>query len=442
MFFDRSRFPDKFTFGAATAAYQIEGNAKGNAGQNHWDTFAATPGNVVGAQNGARACDHYTFWQQDLDLMQAAGFDAYRFSTSWPRVQPDGRGAVNPEGLDFYDRLVDGVLDRGMDPFVTLYHWDLPLPLADKGGWCNRDTCAYFADYAEIIMDRIGDRVASTATVNEPWCISYLSHFLGQHAPGLRDIRATARSMHHILLAHGMAMSRLRQAGHDGLGLVLNFEPAQPADETEASARAAATQHAIYNRWFIEAVTLGKYPEEALLGLEPHLPQHWQDDMEIISQPLDFVGVNYYTRSLYEPAAEPAWPGTRSKQGPLKKTQMGWEVYPQGLEDILLWLSAEYVGDLPLYVTENGIALADRLEDGKIHDTERCAYITEHLQATANALSLGANIKGFFYWSLLDNFEWAHGYDKRFGLVHVDFKTLQRVPKFSYYMLQKALTNG
>ncbi|WP_369814600.1 family 1 glycosylhydrolase, partial [Gemmobacter sp. LW-1] len=277
----RATFPPGFLFGAATAAYQVEGTRFGGCGPSHWDTFAATPGNVVRAEDGATACDHYHRWPEDLDLAARAHMDAWRFSTNWSRVMPDGM-TVNPEGLDFYDRLVDGMLTRGLKPFLTLYHWDLPAALADLGGWRNRDTCARFADFAEIVTRRIGDRIAATATINEPWCVAWLSHFLGAHAPGLRDIRAAARAMHHILLAHGMAMERLHGLGQRDLGIVLNFDRAVPASDAPADLAAAARQDAIFNRWFIEAITKGAYPAEALEGLAPHLPQGWQNDMAVI----------------------------------------------------------------------------------------------------------------------------------------------------------------
>jgi len=257
MHFTRSDFPDDFVFGAATAAYQIEGHKFGGAGSTHWDTFAATPGNVVRAEDGALACDHYHRYEADLDLLQEAGMDGYRFSTSWARVMPEGRGPVNVEGLDYYDRLVDAMLARGLKPFQTLYHWEMPSALADLGGWTNRDVADWFADFTEVITRRIGDRVHSVATINEPWCVSFLSHFLGHHAPGQRDIRATARAMHHVLLGHAAAMERLRGLGQKNLGIVLNFDRALPADDTPAAAAAANVQDAIFNRWFIEAITKG-----------------------------------------------------------------------------------------------------------------------------------------------------------------------------------------
>lgn len=434
----RKDFPEGFLFGAATAAYQIEGHRFGGAGPTHWDSFAKGPGTVVRGEDGAIACDHYHRYEQDLDLLRAGGFDAYRFSTSWARVLPDGTGAVNEAGLDFYDRLVDATLERGLKPFQTLYHWELPSALADRGGWANRDTALAFADFAEIISARIGDRVASTATINEPWCVAWLSHYLGHHAPGLRDIRAAARAMHHILLGHGLAVERLRGMGRKELGIVLNFERALPATESSEDTAAADIQDQIYNRWFLEAIAHGRYPEGALAGLAPHMPLGWQDDMALISQPLDWLGVNYYTRSLMCAAPDQPWPSVVSVEGPLPKTQMGWEIYPDGLHHFLS-RARDALGALPVYVTENGMARDDSIEAGAVADPERAGFIEAHLKATQRAIADGVDVRGFFYWSLLDNYEWAFGYEKRFGLVHVDFQTLERTPKASYHALSSAL---
>ncbi len=437
----RKDFPDGFLFGAATSAYQIEGSGFGGAGPCHWDTFAATPGNVIRAENGARACDHLSRWPEDLDLVQGANMDAYRFSTSWARVMPDGRGAINPDGMDFYDRLVDGMLERKLKPCLTLYHWELPAPLAMLGGWTNRDIAHWFTDFALAVMDRLGDRVAMTATINEPWCVAWLSHFLGHHAPGLRDIRAAAHAMHHVLLAHGLATSALRAEGHENLGIVLNFDHATAATDSAEDQAATRTQDAIFNRWFIEAITRKSYPAEALAGLAPHMPDNWQGDMGLIAQPLDWLGVNYYTRHIH--AADPGapWPATRDVAGPRDKTSMGWEVYPEGLQGFLTRMATDYVGQTPIYVTENGMSWDDVVENGAVHDPQRQAYIDAHLRATRDAIAQGANVKGFFYWSLLDNFEWALGYEKRFGIVHVDFETLKRTPKASYHELARALAS-
>lgn len=438
MQFKRSDFPDGFLFGAATAAYQIEGHKFGGAGPTHWDTFAATPNNVIRAENGALACDHYHRFAEDLDLLKDAGMDAYRFSTSWARVMPDGK-TPNAEGLDFYDRLTDAILERGLKPFQTLYHWELPSALADIGGWTNRDTAHRFGDFVDVITDKIGDRMTSIATINEPWCVSYLSHFLGHHAPGLRDIRATARAMHHINLAHGVAMTRLRAKGMKNCGIVLNFDHSTPLDDQPHSIKAADLQDGIFNRWFIEAITKGTYPEIVIAGFNPHMPENWQDDMAQISQPIDFLGVNYYTRHRVTADPSAPWPGLRDVPGDLPVTQMDWEIYPEGLYDFLTRMSRDYVGNLPLYVTENGMAWDDKLENGAVFDPERTQFVSDHFLATKRAINDGVNVQGFFYWSLLDNYEWAFGYEKRFGMIHVDFETLKRTPKSSYYALKAAI---
>ncbi|UWR61514.1 GH1 family beta-glucosidase [Phaeobacter inhibens] len=437
----RADFPKDFLFGTATSAYQIEGHGFGGAGLTHWDSFAATPGNVVRAEHGGRACDHYHRYAEDLDLAAAAGFDCYRFSTSWARVMPQGRGAPNPEGLDFYDRLTDAMLERGLKPCVTLYHWELPQALADLGGWRNAEIANWFGDYAEVIMGRIGDRMYSAAPINEPWCVGWLSHFLGHHAPGLRDIRATARAMHHVMLAHGTAIQAMRALGMSNLGGVFNLEWATPVDDSEAAQQAAARYDAIYNGFFLGGAFQGRYPDLALEGLEPHLPEGWQDDFATITAPVDWCGLNYYTRKQIAPDAGP-WPQYAEVDGPLPKTQMGWEIYPQGLYDFLTRTARDYTGDLPLIVTENGMANADVVTKGKVEDAARITFVDDHLDAVRRAIADGVPVQGHFLWSLLDNYEWALGYEKRFGLVHVDFETLKRTPKASYHALRSALTGA
>ena len=437
MDFTRADFPEGFLWGAATSAYQIEGHALGGAGPTHWDSFAATPGNVVRAENGDRACEHYLRMEDDLDLIAGANLDVYRFSTSWARVLPEGRGAANPEGLDFYDRLVDGLLDRGLKPAATLYHWELPQPLADMGGWRNADMPHWFAEFATTVMERIGDRVWSAAPINEPWCVAWLSHFHGDHAPGLRDVRAAARAMHHVLLAHGAAIRAMRALGMSNLGAVCNFEYAEPVDGTPEAAAAAARYDAIYNRAFLGGMFRGAYPAEVLEGVEPHLPAGWQDDFDTIAAPLDWLGVNYYTRKIVRPAPGP-WPALDEAPTRLPLTQMGWEIYPEGLRHFLN-LAHAHAGGLPIYVTENGMASDDRLAGGAVQDRDRIDYLNAHHAAARAAIADGVPLAGYFVWSLMDNYEWALGYEKRFGLVHVDWGTLRRTPKASYHALAAAL---
>lgn len=439
MNFRRSDFPENFEFGAATAAYQIEGTSFGGCGSSHWDSFAATPGNVVGAEDGAVACDHYHRYAADLDLLRRGGFDSYRFSVSWPRVLPEGRGRVNEQGLDFYDRLVDAMLERGLKPYLTLYHWDLPSPLADLGGWRNRDVASWFADYARVVMSRIGDRVAATATLNEPWCVAWLSHFIGAHAPGLRDIRAAARAMHHVLLAHGTALEAMRADGHRRLGIVLNLQYAAAAAPGEEHERAARLEDGIFNRWFLQGVFGGSYPDDVLAGLGPHMPDRWQDDMALISKPVDWLGINYYTRRrLLHDAAAP-WPHQRDAAAVLPVTDMGWEVYPDGLCELLVRVNRDYTNGLPIFITENGMANDDVVENGAVYDPQRIEFLDLHFEAVRRAIAAGVPVGGYFVWSLLDNYEWAFGYSKRFGMVHVDYATQQRTPKASFERLVAAI---
>ncbi len=435
MHFKRSDFPADFVFAAATSSYQIEGHAHGGAGPTHWDTFAATPGNVVRAETGAQACDHYHRYTEDFALMKAMGLDGYRFSTSWARVMPEGLGQTNDDGLDFYDRLVDEMLAHDLKPMATLYHWELPSALADKGGWQNPDIAHWFADFTEIIMRRIGDRVFSVAPINEPWCVSWLGHFTGDHAPGIRDIRATAHAMHHVLKAHGRAVEVMRGMGIGNLGAVFNFEYTHAVDDSAASQEAAARYDACYNHFFLSGAFKGAYPALALEGLERHLPAGWQDDFPTITQPLDWCGLNYYTCTRMG-AAEGAWPAWQAQPGPLPKTQMGWEIYPEGLHHFLTMVARDYTGELPLYVTENGMANADVVGQD---DTARIRYLDAHLAAARQAMADGVPLSGYTFWSLLDNYEWSLGYEKRFGLIHVDFDTFERTPKASYHALAQAL---
>jgi beta-glucosidase len=433
MQFQRSDFPEGFLFGVATSSYQIEGHAYGGAGPTHWDSFAATPGNVVRAEHGQRACDHYHRWEDDLDLIRDMGADVYRFSTSWARVLPEGTGTPNAEGLDFYDRLVDGMLARGIKPAATLYHWELPQALADKGGWRNADMPNWFAEFTETVMARIGDRVWSAAPINEPWCVGWLSHFDGAHAPGMRDIRATARAMHHILVSHGRSIEVMRGLGMGNLGAVCNFEWVTPASDTPEDVAAAARYDAIYNRFFLGGLFRGEYPAEVLEGLGPHLPEGWQDDFATIRAPLDWLGVNYYTRKIIR-HADGAWPNYAEAPTRLPLTQMGWEIYPDGLRDLLIRNAREYSGDLPIHVTENGMANPDTPD---APDTARIDYLDAHLAAVQEAIAAGAPVAGYYCWSLMDNYEWSLGYEKRFGLVHVDFDSLARTPKASYQALAR-----
>lgn len=438
--FTRKDFPENFEFGVATSAYQIEGSDFGDCGRSQWDDFANTPGNVSRGENGAIACDHYNRWPEDFDLIKDCGLDAYRFSTSWARVMPEGRGQINQKGLDYYDRLVDGLLERDIKPYATLYHWELPSAILDMGGWRNRDIAYWFAEFTEVIISRIGDRLHAAATFNEPWCITWLSHFLGHHAPGTKDIRAATRSMHHVLLAHGEAIKTMRGLGMDNLGVVMNFEYANPVDDTAEAHKAASLYDGIYNRWFLGGVFKQAYPEDVLVELEQYLPTNYQDDFPTIATPVDWLGINYYTRTNIKPNSNIQFPYYEQIEGSLPKTAMNWEIYPQGLKHFLVWADREYSKGLPIYITENGMASYDEVEDGIVDDPDRIEFLNLHLEAMQQAIEEGAPVKGYFVWSLLDNYEWALGYDKRFGLVHVDFDSLERTPKNSYLALKSALT--
>jgi beta-glucosidase len=438
----RRDFPKDFVFGTATSAYQIEGHASGGAGPTHWDSFAATPGNVVRGETGDLACDHLNRWPQDLDLVRDAGFDSYRFSTSWARLMPDGTGAPNPDGIAFYDRLIDGMLERGLKPAATLYHWELPQPLADKGGWRNADMPLWFGDFADLVAQNYGDRLWSTAPINEPWCVAWLSHFMGGHAPGMRDIRAAARAIHHVLKSHGTAIQAMRARGMQNLGAVCNFEFAMPTDDSPAAHAATARYDAIYNQVFLSGLFHGRYPDLILQGLEPHLPEGWQDDFDTIQAPLDWLGLNYYTCKRIKAAPDQPWPRLGECPGPLPKTQMGWEIYPDGLRHFLVQTARDYTGTLPLYVTENGMANPDVVTAGQVDDPARIAYLNSHLDAVRTAIAEGAPVAGYYVWSLMDNYEWSFGYEKRFGLVHVDFDTLTRTPKSSWHALRAMLAKS
>ncbi len=433
----RSAFPPDFIFGCATAAYQIEGGGD-SRGRTIWDTFAATPGNVRNREDGATACDHLSQYEHDLALLRDLGFAAYRFSFSWPRLFP-GAETASAAGFDFYDRLIDTQLNLGLQPFATLYHWDLPSEIQDVGGWMNRETVYRFADYAGAVGARFGDRLASIATFNEPWCITYLSHMLGVHAPGYRDRRATARAMHHVPLAHGLATQALRAEGAHNIGLVLNMEATVGADDQPASAEAARRWGRLYQDWFLSGLFQGAYPSEVVDAFGVDLPKDFAADLATIAAPLDWLGINYYTQTQWQSHGQDFFdltplPWPERSDPPLTST--GWRVYPRGLTDFLVRTARDYTGALPLYVTENGMACPGT------HDPQRIAYFDAHLGACLRALDQGVPLKGYFAWSLLDNYEWAEGYAQRFGLVHVDYDTQARTPKASAYAWQRFLMDS
>ena len=423
-------FPSSFRWGVATAAYQIEGAAQEDGrGQSIWDVFASLPGNVHKGHNGDVACNHYHLWEDDLDLMQALGVDVYRFSVAWPRIFPEGRGEVNNQGLDFYDRLVDAMLARGLEPYCTLYHWDLPQAL--PGGWLNRDTVDAFVVYADVLSERLGDRVTAYTTLNEPWCSAFLGYYTGEHAPGQKNLQASLQAAHHLLLAHGSALEVMRaNAPAAQHGIVLNLSQIYPATDTPEDIEAARRFDGLNNLWYLDPLFKGSYPQDIWESLGANVPQVQAGDLERIAAPLDYLGQNYYTAAFIAHESSGGWPNLRSLSHPeAERTAMGWEVYPQGLTDMLLRLHHDY--HIPLYVTENGAAYDDGIEDGQVHDHARKHYLQRHIQAVHEAIALGADVRGYFAWSLLDNFEWAYGYSKRFGLVHVDYDSQVRTLKDS-----------
>lgn len=430
---DTMVFPQGFLWGTATASFQIEGaTTEDGRGESIWDRFAATPGKIATGETGDPACDSYHRYPDDIALMRAMNLNAYRFSIAWPRIIPDGSGAVNPKGLDYYDRVVDALLEANIAPFVTLYHWDLPQALQDRGGWAERSTVDAFVRYADVVVARLGDRVTRWATHNEPWCVSILSNEMGEHAPGLHDRKIALQVAHHLLLSHGAAVPAIRARCPDGqAGIVLNFSPAYPAMDSEADRAAARVHHARFNLWFLDPITGRGYPPDAWDGYGADVPLVQDGDMETMATPIDFLGVNYYTRVVcHDPGGGEGHP-VLNRRDPSNVTARGWEIFPQGLYDLLTWLHRDY-GFARLYVTENGAAYDDVVaDDGHIHDPLRREYIAQHLAAVHRAIEAGAPVGGYFCWSLLDNFEWACGTSSRFGLAYTDFSTQQRTLKDS-----------
>ena len=438
-----STFPEGFVWGVATAAYQIEGAAhEDGRGDSIWDRFSHTPGKTLNGDTGDVACDHYHRFPEDIQLMSELGVGAYRFSIAWPRILPKGKGQLNEAGLAFYDRLVDGLLAKNIQPFATLYHWDLPQALDDEGGWLNRDTADYFAQYTDIVSRRLGDRVKNWMTFNEPKCVSFVSYVDGVHAPGHIDpsYAEGARVTHNMYLGHGKAVPILRaNVGAEAkIGIVIDLAHAEPASESEADRAAARRLHDLNYRWFGDPIFKGEYPAEVLTMLGKAAPDIQPGDMKIISAPLDFLGLNYYTRSLVTDDQNAA---DISKTGRLlpkdsEYTSMPWEVYPDGLRRLLVQANDDY-HPKEIYVTENGCSMLDVVDaDGAVHDPRRVNYLRTHFKAMQEAIQQGVPLKGYFLWSLLDNFEWSNGYTKRFGIVYMDYPTQRRIPKDSYAYYQ------
>lgn len=452
-------FPGDFMWGAATAAYQIEGAAdRDGRGQSIWDVFTRKPGAVRNGDTGDIACSHYDRMEEDLDLMAQLGLRAYRFSISWPRVQPDGAGKVNSAGLDFYRRLIDGLFARGIAAVATLYHWDLPEPLEDKGGWTVRDTAMRFADYAALVGGALGGGVDRWITLNEPWCSAWLGYGRGLHAPGRKDVSAALSSTHHLLLGHGLAVAALRAKGPTPIGITLNLTTALAASDHPDDLEAARRADGQANRLYLDAILRGSYPADVISHYAPYrggLDVALQQDAEVIATPIDFLGVNYYTSMVVaDPGrldlaraagfnvgrleSDPVMDDLRAQQvrrPSLERTAMGWEVDPCAFTEMLVRLDQEYSAP-PIYITENGAACDDYVgPDGAVNDNARIAYLHDHIEAVREAIGRGVDVRGYFAWSLMDNFEWSFGYSRRFGLVWVDYPSGQRVPKasFSWY---------
>ncbi len=453
-----SAFPSDFVWGTATASYQIEGAvATDGRGPSIWDTFAHTPGRIADDTTGDVADDHYHRYAEDIALLAELGFTAYRFSIAWPRVQPSGRGAFNPAGLDFYRRIAETCQRHGISPWATLYHWDLPQPLEDAGGWLNRDTAERFADYAAATQDALGDVIGNWITLNEPWCSAFLGYASGDHAPGRQVGSRSMEAVHHLLLGHGLAMERMRAGHHSSrLGITVNLYPVRTASDSAADQEAGRRADGLGNRLFLDPVLLGTYPADVLIdtGTEAFFADR-TEDLSVIAAPLDFVGVNYYSRHLVaapedgvfsDPAVATTSPGServRHLDSGADKTQMGWEIHPDGLLDVVAMVADRAPG-LPVYITENGAAYPDevRSADGQIEDQERQHYFELHTAACAEAVDRGLPLKGYFVWSLMDNWEWAFGLSRRFGLVYVDYATQQRTVKRSGRWFRQFLAGG
>jgi len=428
--------PKEFIFGVATAAYQIEGAVEiDGRGPSIWDAFSQTKGKVKNNDTGQVACDHYHLWESDLDLIKTLNVDAYRFSFSWPRIQPDGTGAINEKGLAFYDRLIEGCLERNLQPYATLYHWDLPLALQHAGGWTHRDTAKAFADFAELITRRYGDRLASIATFNEPWCSSMLGYLYGVHAPGIKDLAQTLKAVHHQHLAHGLAVERIKNVKPSlPTGIVLNLQSIYPGSDSHEDEQASVRHEIFNNGIFLNPLFRGDYPKPFIEELGQHLPDEWEADLSTINQPLDFWGLNYYTpervqNNLNKDADYPRTMKAPAKAG-IDRTDIGWEIDASAFQDLLIDVYAKYTLP-PCYITENGACFNEGPEDGVVNDAKRQQYLEQHIDAVANACATGIPVRGYFAWSLMDNFEWAEGYAMRFGLVHVDYDTQVRTTKES-----------
>jgi len=444
------RFPEGFLWGVATSAQQIEGAyEEGGRGESIWDRYAKTPGNIADGSDPFTACDHYHRWRDDIELMKWLGLGAYRFSISWPRILPTGHGTPNGAGLDFYDRLVDGLLEAGIKPFITLNHWDIPQALQDAGGWPERDMTSAFVEYTDAVTRRLGDRVFSWATHNEPWCVAVQGYEEAGHAPGRRNVAEMLRTAHHLLLSHGMAVPVIREnAPRSEVGIVLNLAPGWPATAAPRDLEAARIHDGLFNRWYLDPLFKGAYPADTIADrvifrqLESEeLPFVEDGDMKTINAPIDYLGVNYYGRSVVRMGSNERPEGV-CPVPPEELTDMGWEVFPEGLTGLLQRLTADYAPPA-MYITESGAAFPDVVDvDGRIHDAKRLAFLRDHMVAASEAIEAGVPLKGYFVWSLMDNFEWQHGYKMRFGLYRVDYDSQKRTPKDSAHWYRGVATTN
>ncbi|TXC91082.1 beta-glucosidase [Metabacillus litoralis] len=438
-------FPKDLRWGAATAAYQIEGaSTKGGRGLSIWDTFSHTPGKVRNGDNGDIACDSYHRYKEDIQIMKELGIDIYRFSVSWPRIFPEGTGEINQEGLQYYHNFVDELLANGIEPMCTLYHWDLPQALQEKGGWNNREVVDAFAHYSKVMFQEFHGKIKKWITINEPWCVSFLSNYLGDHAPGNTDLQLAVNISHNLMLAHGKAVTEFRNLSIDGeIGYAPNVEWIEAFSRKQEDIDACNRGMGYFMEWFFDPVFEGNYPTFMLNWFEKKgvTLEIADGDMDIIKQPIDFLGINFYTGSVgrYK-EGEGLFDLERIDIG-YEKTDFDWNIYPEGFYKVLLKIKDQY-GDVPIYITENGACYNDGVEHDRVKDERRIEYLKQHLVSIKRSIDSGVNLKGYLTWSLLDNFEWAEGYNKRFGLVHVDFDTLKRTKKDSYFWYEKVIRNG
>lgn len=435
-------FPDTFTWGTATASYQIEGGAhEEGRGESIWDRFARQPGKVYKQQNGEIACDHFHRYPEDVELMADLGISSYRFSFAWPRLFPE-EGKFNSEGLAFYTRLLDELDAKGITPAATIYHWDLPTWLQDKGGWTNRETVDQFVTYAKTLFDAFGSRIQSWITHNEPWCAAFLGYAFGVHAPGHTDWNEALIASHHLLLSHGKVVELYRSMGLAGeIGITLNLSPTIPASEAAEDVAAAERSDGFANRWFLDPIFKGRYPEDMVTLYKNRfgpLSFMKEGDLDTISAPIDFLGINYYSHNIVENDEKNDILGAGVISETENVTDMGWGIHPESLYDLLTRIKSDYT-DIPLYITENGAAFPDVWKDGKIEDHARIKYLHDHFAAAHRFIEEGGNLQGYYVWSLMDNYEWSFGYSKRFGIIYVDYETLERTPKESYKWYQKVI---